>query len=456
MSKEKIVFYCKNCGNEHSKWHGQCKFCKEWNSLKEMKVSTSELKSKTDIGSFFKKENIPLKIDEIDIDDEIRLVVEDNEWNRVLGGGLVPGSVCLISGEPGIGKSTLLLQISMKFNKKVLYVSGEESQQQIKVRSDRIGNGVGETFILSETEIDSVFRQVREINPEILVIDSIQTLHSKTVDGSAGSVTQIRECTSELIKYAKSTGSAVILIGHLTKDGNIAGPKVLEHMVDIVISFEGDNNHAYRILRAKKNRFGSTSEIGIYEMLSTGLKEVKSPNEIFLTLNNSKMSGHAIGVSMEGIRPLTLEVQALVSTAVYGTPQRSSNGFNSKRLNMLLAVLEKRAGIQLSNKDVFLNITGGIKSEDPSLDLAVVSAILSSYHDTPLNEKICFASEIGLSGELRPVIKLDKRVLEAEKLGYKVFVTSNFKKDFTKKNGVEILEIEKIESLKLTYLNNLI
>ena len=266
----------------------------------------------------------------------------------------------------------------MKFNKKVLYVSGEESQQQIKVRSERIGKGASKTFVLSETETESIFRQIQELEPEILVIDSIQTLHSRLVDGSPGSVIQIRECTSELIKYAKSTGSAVILIGHLTKDGNIAGPKVLEHMVDVVISFEGESNHAYRILRAKKNRFGSTSEIGIYEMLSTGLKAVKSPNEIFLTFNNSKMSGHAIGISMEGIRPLTLEVQALVSSAVYGTPQRSSNGFNSKRLNMLLAVLQKRAGIQLSNKDVFLNITGGIKSEDPSLDLAVVSAILSS------------------------------------------------------------------------------
>ena len=267
------------------------------------------------------------------------------------------------------------------------------------------------------------------------------------VDGSPGSVIQIRECSGELIKYAKSTGSSVILIGHLTKDGNIAGPKVLEHMVDVVLSFEGDNNHAYRILRAKKNRFGSTSEIGIYEMLSTGLREVKNPNEIFLTINKSKMSGHAIGVSMEGMRPLTLEVQALVSSAVYGTPQRSTTGYNSKRLSMLLAVLEKRAAIQLSNKDVFLNITGGIKSEDPSLDLAIVSAILSSYHDTPLNEKICFASEIGLSGELRPVIKLDQRISEAEKLGYEVFVTSNFRKENIKKKGIKILELEKIGSL---------
>ena len=447
MNKEKVVYYCKVCGNEHSKWHGQCKYCQEWNSLKEVKASYLGAKSQAQIGSFFKKENLPLRINEINSDNEARLSIEDSEWNRVLGGGLVPGSVCLVSGEPGIGKSTLLLQISMKFNKKVLYVSGEESQQQIKVRSERIGKGASKTFVLSETETESIFRQIQELEPEILVIDSIQTLHSRLVDGSPGSVIQIRECTSELIKYAKSTGSAVILIGHLTKDGNIAGPKVLEHMVDVVISFEGESNHAYRILRAKKNRFGSTSEIGIYEMLSTGLKAVKSPNEIFLTFNNSKMSGHAIGISMEGIRPLTLEVQALVSSAVYGTPQRSSNGFNSKRLNMLLAVLQKRAGIQLSNKDVFLNITGGIKSEDPSLDLAVVSAILSSYHDTPLNEKICFASEIGLSGELRSVIKLDKRISEAEKLGYEVFVTSRFKKEITRKKDFKILEVEKIESL---------
>lgn len=447
MSKEKIVFFCKNCGNEHSKWHGQCKYCKEWNSLKEMKVSPLKIKSQTEIGKYFKKENIPLKMNEIITDNEIRLIVKDDEWNRVLGGGLVPGSVCLISGEPGIGKSTLLLQISMKFDKKILYVSGEESQKQIKVRSNRIGKEAGEIFILSETETENVYEQIRKIKPEIVIIDSIQTLHSKMVDGSPGSVIQIRECSGELIKYAKSTGSSVILIGHLTKDGNIAGPKVLEHMVDVVLSFEGDNNHAYRILRAKKNRFGSTSEIGIYEMLSTGLREVKNPNEIFLTINKSKMSGHAIGVTMEGIRPLTLEVQALVSSAVYGTPQRSTTGYNSKRLNMLLAVLEKRAAIQLSNKDIFLNITGGIKSEDPSLDLAIVSAILSSYHDTPLNEKICFASEIGLSGELRPVVKLDQRISEAEKLGYEVFVTSNFRKENIKKKRIKILELEKIGSL---------
>ena len=447
MSKEKIVFFCKNCGNEHSKWHGQCKYCKEWNSLKEMRVSPLKIKSQTEIGKYFKKENIPLKMNEIITDNEIRLIVKDDEWNRVLGGGLVPGSVCLISGEPGIGKSTLLLQICMKFDKKILYVSGEESQKQIKVRSNRIGKEAGEIFILSETETENVYEQIRKIKPEIVIIDSIQTLHSKMVDGSPGSVIQIRECSGELIKYAKSTGSSVILIGHLTKDGNIAGPKVLEHMVDVVLSFEGDNNHAYRILRAKKNRFGSTSEIGIYEMLSTGLREVKNPNEIFLNINKSKMSGHAIGVSMEGMRPLTLEVQALVSSAVYGTPQRSTTGYNSKRLNMLLAVLEKRAAIQLSNKDVFLNITGGIKSEDPSLDLAIVSAILSSYHDTPLNEKICFASEIGLSGELRPVVKLDQRISEAEKLGYDVFVTSNFRKENIKKKRIKILELEKIGSL---------
>ena len=447
MNKEKVVFFCKNCGNEHSKWHGQCKYCKEWNSLKEMKVSPLKIKSQTEIGKYFKKENIPLKMNEIITDNEIRLTIQDDEWNRVLGGGLVPGSVCLISGEPGIGKSTLLLQISMKFDKKILYVSGEESQKQIKVRSNRIGKGTGEIFILSETETENVYEQIRKIKPEIVIIDSIQTLHSKMVDGYPGSVIQIRECSGELIKYAKSTGSSVILIGHLTKDGNIAGPKVLEHMVDVVLSFEGDNNHAYRILRAKKNRFGSTREIGIYEMLSTGLREVKNPNEIFLTMNKSKMSGHAIGVSMEGMRPLTLEVQALVSSAVYGTPQRSTTGYNSKRLNMLLAVLEKRAAIQLSNKDIFLNITGGIKSEDPSLDLAIVSAILSSYHDTPLNEKICFASEIGLSGELRPVTKLDQRISEAEKLGYEVFMTSNFRKENIKKKRIKILELEKIGSL---------
>ena len=447
MSKEKIVFFCKNCGNEHSKWHGQCKYCKEWNSLKEMKVSPLKIKSQTEIGKYFKKENIPLKMNEIITDNEIRLIVKDDEWDRVLGGGLVPGSVCLISGEPGIGKSTLLLQICMKFDKKILYVSGEESQKQIKVRSNRIGKEAGEIFILSETETENVYEQIRKIKPEIVIIDSIQTLHSKMVDGSPGSVIQIRECSGELIKYAKSTGSSVILIGHLTKDGNIAGPKVLEHMVDVVLSFEGDNNHAYRILRAKKNRFGSTSEIGIYEMLSTGLREVKNPNEIFLTINKSKMSGHAIGVTMEGIRPLTLEVQALVSSAVYGTPQRSTTGYNSKRLNMLLAILEKKAGFKIGVKDVFINITGGIKIEDTAIDLAVVAAILSSNINISINGDTCFCAEIDLSGELRGVSNIDKRISEAERLGYKnIIVSNNSKIGYTAKN-INILKQKNLDQV---------
>ena len=367
--------------------------------------------------------------------------------NRVLGGGLVPGSVTLLGGEPGIGKSTLLLQISLQIIGKVLYVSGEESQKQIKLRAERIEAENENCFILSETLTQKIFKQIEALEPDIVIIDSIQTLQTQYVESSAGSVSQIKECTSELIQFAKKTHTPVLLVGHITKDGAIAGPKVLEHMVDTVLQFEGDRNHIYRIIRAQKNRFGSTAEIGIYEMLSSGLRIVTNPSELLISQTDREMSGHAIAATVEGIRPLMIEVQALVSTAVYGTPQRSTTGFNAKRLNMLLAVLEKRAGFQLGSKDVFLNITGGISSEDPAIDLAVVAAILSSYHDIALPKETCFAAEIGLSGELRPVSKLDQRVTEAEKLGFETIVNSKGTKNKYSSKGINVLALTKIEEV---------
>jgi len=352
-----------------------------------------------------------------------------------------------LGGEPGIGKSTLLLQISLQINGKVLYVSGEESQKQIKLRAERIDAQNENCFILSETLTQKIFKQIEALEPDIVIIDSIQTLQTQYVESSPGSVSQIKECTSELIQFAKKTHTPVLLVGHITKDGAIAGPKVLEHMVDTVLQFEGDRNHIYRIIRAQKNRFGSTAEIGIYEMLSSGLRVVTNPSELLISQTDREMSGHAIAATVEGLRPLMIEVQALVSTAVYGTPQRSTTGFNAKRLNMLLAVLEKRAGFQLGSKDVFLNITGGISSEDPAIDLAVVAAILSSYHDIALPKETCFAAEIGLSGELRPVSKLDQRIAEAEKLGFETIVNSKGTKNKHSAKGINVLVLTKIEEV---------
>jgi DNA repair protein RadA/Sms len=355
--------------------------------------------------------------------------------------------VILFGGEPGIGKSTLLLQVALQLKKKVLYVSGEESQQQIKLRATRMGLAEDNCFVLSETETQSIFIQLQNIQPQLLIIDSIQTLHSNHIESGAGSVSQIRTTAAELIQYAKTTDVPVILVGHITKDGAIAGPKILEHMVDTVLQFEGDRNHIYRILRAQKNRFGATSEIGIYEMISQGLRQVKNPSEILISEKESSLSGHAIAATIEGIRPLMIEVQALVSSAVYGTPQRSSTGFNSKRLNMLLAVLEKRAGFALGSKDVFINITGGMSIEDPALDLAVVAAILSSYHDSPISQKICFAAEIGLSGEIRPIPKVDQRIQEAEKLGFENIIISQYSKLSVNQKLIQVQQLSKVDSL---------
>ncbi|MCH1538647.1 MAG: DNA repair protein RadA [Flavobacteriaceae bacterium] len=447
MSKIKTTFFCQKCGTPHAKWQGQCNGCKEWNTLVEEVVEKPKEKGWSEPKTQKLKGTSPIRIQEIERDKETRITSNDSELDRVLGGGLVPGSVTLLGGEPGIGKSTLLLQISLQIKGKVLYVSGEESQKQIKLRAERIESKNENCFVLSETQTQKVFKQIELLQPDIVIIDSIQTLQTQYIDSSPGSVSQIKECTSELIQFAKKTNTPVLLVGHITKDGAIAGPKVLEHMVDTVLHFEGDRNHIYRIIRAQKNRFGSTAEIGIYEMLSTGLRIVTNPSELLISQTEREMSGHAIAATMEGVRPLMIEVQALVSTAVYGTPQRSTTGFNAKRLNMLLAVLEKRAGFQLGSKDVFLNITGGISSEDPAIDLAVVSAILSSYHDIALPKEICFAAEIGLSGELRPVAKLDQRITEAEKLGFETIVSSKGAKNKVVTQGINSLSLTKIEEV---------
>src|SRR5690606_18628318 len=374
--------------------------------------------------SLSKRVSKPLLINEIDTHQEVRMNTLDSELNRVLGGGIVPGSVVLLGGEPGIGKSTLLLQLSLQLPYKVLYVSGEESQKQIKMRAERINPNNNSCYILTETNTQNIFRQVEQTEPDIVIIDSIQTLHTDYVESSAGSVSQIKECTAELIKFAKETATPVILIGHITKDGNIAGPKILEHMVDTVLQFEGDRSHLYRLLRAHKNRFGSTSELGIYEMRGDGLREVSNPSEILISRNEEGLSGTAIAATIEGMRPLLIEIQALVSSAVYGMPQRSTTGYNVKRLNMILAVLEKRVGFKLASKDVFLNITGGINIIDPAIDLAVVAAVLSSNIDVAIDKRTCFAGEVGLAGEVRPVIRVEQRISEAEKLGFTSIVIS--------------------------------
>jgi DNA repair protein RadA/Sms len=447
MSKVKTSFFCQNCGTQYSKWQGQCNGCKEWNTIAEEIVQKEEKTSWKPASSETKKVSKPLKITEIDSSLEVRMDTCDGELNRVLGGGIVPGSLTLLGGEPGIGKSTLLLQISLKLPYKTLYVSGEESQKQIKMRAERITAKSDNCYILTETKTQNIFKQIQEIEPEIVIIDSIQTLHTEYIEASPGTISQIRETTAELIKFAKETNVPVILIGHITKDGNIAGPKILEHMVDTVLQFEGDRNHVYRILRSLKNRFGSTAELGIYEMLGSGLREVSNPSEILISHKEEELSGTAIASTLEGMRPLMIEIQALVSTAVYGTPQRSTTGYNAKRLNMILAVLEKRAGFRLGTKDVFLNVTGGISVDDPAIDLAVVAAILSSNEDIPVGKDFCFAGEVGLSGEIRPVNRVDQRIIEAEKLGFTTIFVSKYNKVTVKSAGIKIRLVSKIEDV---------
>ena len=448
MAKVKTTFFCQSCGTQTAKWQGQCSSCKSWNTITEELVQKPDKKDwKTGTQNTTNRVSKPLRISEIDTTKTVRMDTTDGELNRVLGGGIVPGSLTLLGGEPGIGKSTLMLQVSLKLPYKTLYVSGEESQKQIKLRAERIQPLNDTCYILTETKTQLIFKQIEALQPEVVIIDSIQTLQSDYLEASAGSVSQIKECTSELIKFAKETATPVILIGHITKDGSIAGPKILEHMVDTVLQFEGDRNHVFRILRAHKNRFGSTHELGIYEMLGTGLREVTNPSEILISKKDEALSGNAIAVTLEGVRPLLIEVQALVSTAVYGTPQRSATGFNAKRLNMLLAVLEKRAGFRLGAKDVFLNITGGINVDDPAIDLAVVAAILSSNDDEALAKNFCFAGEVGLSGEIRPVQRVDQRILEAEKLGFEIIFVSKHNKIGLKNTAIKVQLLTKIEDL---------
>ncbi len=448
MAKTKTAFFCQSCGTQYAKWVGQCSACKEWNTVVEELVQKEDKKTwKSTNSNTSSRVSKPLRVNEISTEKELRLNTFDLEFNRVLGGGLVPGALVLLGGEPGIGKSTLLLQIALKLPYKTLYVSGEESQKQIKMRADRIHPNSETCLILTETKTQNIFKQIEATTPDIVVIDSIQTLHSDYIESAAGSISQIRECTTELIKFAKETNTPVILIGHITKDGSIAGPKILEHMVDTVLQFEGDRNYVYRILRSLKNRFGSTAELGIYEMQGSGLREVNNPSEVLISKNDEGLSGTAIASTVEGMRPLMIEIQALVSTAVYGTPQRSTTGYNAKRLNMLLAVLEKRAGFKLAAKDVFLNITGGISTDDPAIDLAVIAAILSSNEDIPVEKGVCFSAEVGLAGEIRPVQRIDQRILEAEKLGFKTIYVSKNNKIAVKNSKITIELVSKIEDV---------
>ncbi|SNR50024.1 MULTISPECIES: DNA repair protein RadA [Hymenobacter] len=433
MAKIKTLYFCQNCGAQSAKWIGRCPSCGEWNTYVEEVVEKADTataatawKAGTAVGATNKAAK-PKPLGEILYEEESRLNTRDGELNRVLGGGLVPGSLVLIGGEPGIGKSTLMLQIAMQMRElRILYVSGEESEQQIKMRAERLGKQHPGLYILTETGTQNIFRQIDQLQPNVVVIDSIQTLHSSLVEAGAGSVSQVRECTTELLKYAKDTGVPVLLIGHITKDGSIAGPKILEHMVDTVLQFEGDRHLSYRLLRTIKNRFGSTSELGIYEMQGSGLRQVSNPSEILLSQRTESLSGMAIGATLEGNRPLLVEVQALVTPATYGTPQRSSTGFDAKRLQMLLAVLEKRSGLRLGQHDVFLNIAGGLRLDDPALDLAVCAAVVSSLNDVPIAGEVCLAAEVGLSGEIRAVSRLDQRLSEAEKLGFAEMYISQF------------------------------
>jgi DNA repair protein RadA/Sms len=444
MAKVKRAFFCKNCGYEAPKWMGKCPSCNEWNTFTEELI----LSSKEPTGHRSKKSNRkPTLVQTIEVKKETRIKLADQELNRVLGGGLVPGSLILFGGEPGIGKSTLMLQMALSHpSLKTLYVSGEESEQQLKMRAERIGYNNPQCYVLAETDIESVFKQIENLNPDLVLIDSIQALYSPLMDSTPGSVSQTRECAGQLMRFAKTTQTPVILIGHITKDGSLAGPKVLEHMVDTVLQFEGDRNFVYRLLRTVKNRFGATNELGVYEMVQEGLREVANPSKILISENRDDLSGVAIAPILEGIRPVLIEVQALVSSAVYGTPQRTSTGFDLRRLNMLLAVLEKRAGFRLAAKDVFLNLTGGIKVEDPGLDLAVAAAILSSNEDIALAPLTCLAGEIGLSGEIRPVSRIDQRILEAEKLGFERIIVSSFNKGLSKKRyTIGIVTVSTIE-----------
>ncbi len=448
MAREKTVYFCNNCGNESPKWSGKCPNCGEWNTYVEEKVAVA--KGGKSLLPVSKLESKPIRLAEIKATEEERIQMPSGELNRVLGGGLVPGSIVLIGGEPGIGKSTLVLQNMIRIrSRKVLYVSGEESAQQLKMRADRLGADGGECYIVCETSLERIFQHIKASSPGIVIVDSIQTVASEQLESSAGSVGQVRVCAAALLKYAKESGTPGALSGHINKEGTIAGPKVLEHIVDAVLQFEGDRHYMYRLLRSIKNRFGSTSEMGIYEMTQEGLREVSNPSELLLSETDESLSGTAIGVTVEGIRPLMVESQALVSTAAYGTAQRSVTGFDAKRMNMLLAVLEKRVGFKLAMKDVFLNIAGGFKVNDPALDLAVISSILSSNVDMPVPRGICLTGEVGLSGEIRPVTRIEQRILEAAKLGFSsIYIPKNNVKGVDlSRFKIRIVEVERVEAV---------
>jgi DNA repair protein RadA/Sms len=448
MAKSKSVFVCQNCGSESPKWIGKCYSCGEWNSFVEEVVMTGKSKSPTLSGAVEAPRQKPVSVNQVTVDDLPRIDTGIEEFNRVLGGGMVPGALVLLGGEPGIGKSTLVLQMALMLTgKKILYVSGEESPQQIKLRANRLMPDQGEhCLVVSETSLERIINHINQVKPDLVIIDSVQTLEREGVESAPGSVSQIRESTAVILRLAKEQNLPVLLIGHINKEGSLAGPKVLEHMVDVVLQFEGDRHYMYRILRSIKNRFGSTSEIGIFEMMSTGLREVSNPSEMLLAHQDEDMSGIAISAAIEGMRPFLIEVQALASTAAYGTPQRSSTGFDLRRLNMLLAVLEKRAGFKLAAKDVFLNIAGGLKVTDPAIDLSVVSAVLSSNTDLPVSREICLTGEVGLSGEIRPVTRIEQRIGEAEKLGFKSIVVPRYNKgiDF-KKFDIKVIQAGKLE-----------
>jgi DNA repair protein RadA/Sms len=452
MSKVKTAYFCSNCGYESAKWLGKCPSCNTWNTFVEEVITKGNDKNDNDWKGFTndKRASKTILLNHVSTTKEHRLLTTDGELNRVLGGGIVPGSIVLVSGEPGIGKSTLFLQVGLQLsNITTLYISGEESEQQIKMRADRLKQTNDNFYLLTETATATIFQEIKKVKPHLVIVDSIQTLQSNFIESSPGSVSQIRECAAELQKFAKETNTPVFLIGHITKDGNIAGPKILEHMVDTVLQFEGDRNYSYRILRTLKNRFGSTAELGIYEMSGDGMRSVSNPSEILITQKEEQLSGSAIAATLEGMRPLLIEVQALVTQSVYGTPQRTVSGFDLRRLQLLLAVLEKRGGFHFGIKDVFINIAGGLKVEDPSIDLAVICALLSSFDDVPLPHNICFAGEVGLNGEIRAVNRIEQRIAEAEKLGFEKMVVSKYnKKGFDKHSkGIEVVAVGQVHEV---------
>lgn len=446
MAKIKSVYVCQNCGAESAKWIGRCNACGKWNTYVEQKIHKGPVRTGM---SERRDQAVPQKLEEVAATPVSRIDLKNAEFNRVLGGGIVPGSMVLIGGEPGIGKSTLALQVALQIDKQTLYVSGEESPHQIKLRADRLGGGKGNCQVLAETSLQAIMNQVEQLRPELLIIDSIQTLYSEAIESAPGTISQVRDCAAQLLRLSKESHIPVVLIGHITKDGSIAGPKALEHIVDTVLQFEGDTHHLYRILRSIKNRFGSTSEIGVFEMTGEGLREILNPSELLINQQPPDLSGSAIAANVEGIRPILIEVQALVSSAVYGTPQRTSTGFDTRRLSMLLAVLEKRANFKLASKDVYINIAGGLRVDDPAIDLAVVAAILSSTVDIPVDNHTCFSGEVGLSGEIRPVNRIEQRLAEADKLGMLRILMPAFnrKRIDPASFSLEIIEVNRVQDL---------